>query len=596
MPAPGHAVVSPALADAIHIYPDLQQRYPAFTTMEFDGVSYAGEFIAYIRPENREEFLARNPVVVYEFNATSPTPTPTRRVVSSPLNKPLALTVTTIAVMIPCLILMTSGLMTASSTRTVRTRLLRMIGANRWSIWRISFLELSIISLPVSLAILISWWTLAPRLVEIPVLGRSVVRGDIALKGWQVGTLAVSMVVLVSLAAFITSHVIVDRKAVSGERTRRLILSTKAIAVIAVLATTVFYSSSGSERGVMAFFGGVVLTIVFAPTIVDYCLRLAGRILENLRWVTAQLAGSQMRSLNEGQFRPYAAVSVMGIVGVLALAAFAFVNREVQFVDTTTYPSSATVTSTRSLAEVEATIETNVPGANLFRLGVDDEGREVVIAECDELSRLVNIDSTLCVNEPLTLGSFGPVFYDRNVTVLSPQNAAGVQPRAFLVVSDNLTAEELDVALRSALPPAEFAWLRVRTPESFKIRPPQANEWLQRLAVAAASLLSIVAVGSAVDQAFGRRSNLSILVKIGLSPGRLMLITLARFLVSYAVAVVVGVALGLMLANVFNREFGFVWPVKAISTYAVGLLLVGIPGGILVAKYEKELSWETRRT
>lgn len=595
MPRPGEAAVSPALADEIERYPELRARYPNTFIMTQAGMADRGELIAWVRPTNMDQFLQRDPWIVTSFNAWSIEPSDARLSIGSSVPWAQVLVMAAGLILIPGVLLIVLGMSSASALRDQRFRLLSQLGASPGWLFRLAVVETALAALPVGVLIVLVWWAISWKLDVVPFLGKQVFAGDMLLLPWQVVLILVGLLLLILISAVVQAVLPDLFTAWRGFRVRRvggvIVGVARILPLIAAFVLSFQVATNESEAGIVVYLLGVAITLSIMPSVVTQLGGPLGRTLEARSRLVVQVAGNRLRHHPAAAMRPFIALAPIVVILLTTLGVIAFMTDRVKFVDHTASPSSAVVLTSVPLAETAATLQRALPDALILPMAIrtedSDEGFSseipVVGASCERVAAFLKSDVSLCATDrPPTLSVFDATFYDRDgqfESGLDPDDPDVTQ----LMVISHRSMEQIDTDVRAALPVANFASLRVRTPESFAIKAPASEPWIQRGALFFVGLAGTAVIATLVDQMVTRADNRRMLVALGASPGKIAGIELASFAIPYLAAVAAGVTIGFLQSLAFKRLFPFDWPVSQMLTVVGIVLAAGVVTGGLVS-------------
>lgn len=595
MPEPGEAAVSPALADEMERYPELRARYPTYFVMSQQGMADRGELIAWVRPTNIDQFLLREPWIVTSFNAWSANPVDGRLSMGSSVQWAQVLFMAAGLILIPGVLLIVLGMSSASALRDQRFRLLGQLGASRGWLFRLAVVETALAALPVAVLTILAWWVVSWKLDVVPFLGKQVFAGDMLLRPWQVVLILAGLLLLILISAIVQAVLPGLFAAWRGFRARRIggmIVGTiRIVPLVVAFGLSFQVATNESEAGVLVYLLGVAITLVIMPSIVTQLGGPLGRTLAASSRLVVQISGNRLRHHPAAAMRPFIALAPIVVVLLTTLGVIAFMTDRVMFVDHTASPSSAVVVSSVPPQETAATLQRAIPDALILPMAIraDNSGdafgteNPVIGASCEQVATFLEVSRSQCATDgPPTLSVFGTTFYDRDGRFdfsLSPGDPDVSQ----LMVISHRSMEQIDIDVRAALPVADFAPLRVWTPESFAIKAPASEPWIQRSALFFVGLAGAAVIATLVDQMVTRASDRRTLVALGASPAKVAGIELASFAFPYLAATAAGVTVGLLQSLAFRRLFPFDWPVGSMLLVIGLVLAAGVVAGGLVS-------------
>lgn len=332
LPAPGGAVVSPALDRLAARHPALAARYPDRSVLGVGGVKSDDELLAYIRiPEGRTlsgdvagDLSGDTPAVrVRAFGSP-----PSRADASFglyPFSETLSVSGTVIGVLgffvLPGLVVLTIGLATTSGACDRRSEDPYMSIEARRRRSTVSVVSKGLIPAVTSLAgVTVTWGLLAPRLGWVPLVGHGVFRGDLRLSWWLLAAeLTLSMVATV-LLAFIVAAVVAKSRV-----SRRTTFASLEVVLVIGVALTVFalavlalYWPVPGSLGALLDIGGVIAAMVSVVVILPGVLRGAGTNISQLSSAPARVTGQELERYPLRTARPFLGCAALVIVALTA--------------------------------------------------------------------------------------------------------------------------------------------------------------------------------------------------------------------------------------------------------------------------------------
>ena len=331
IPAPGEAVISPALANYLAGDSSLAERYPGFTLIDSAGLVSSDELLAYVGlPDNRRTERA------YEISAFQ-RPEPGQRGALAltagdlPSLRELA---TGVAVFlgVPALLLLQLGVSSASSVREHRFSVLYWLGAPAWSTALIAVVETMTLLVPgVMLALLImrAW---LQGLGSLPFVTMDPVQGDLILPWAVMLSCAVAvlsiggaMAVVTPLAMQLTPKM-KPRPGASTARLQPYRAYPLGIAVILLLSRP--WLSESQSDGML--FAAILLLLVGVPLTAPLAVRQMGMMVAEIRTVPALLAGRRLTWDPVRNARPHIAAATLVALTLSVLGYQKLTNAEVR--------------------------------------------------------------------------------------------------------------------------------------------------------------------------------------------------------------------------------------------------------------------------
>lgn len=341
LPAPGQAVVSPALDSLTRWYPQLAARYRGHLLLGAGGVSSGGELIAYVRPPAGRSLGAEGSAA-HQVGRRVVGSGPVLRIggfgpgsqgaYSFPVGQWASqgsmigsVVLGTLAMLVlPGVIVLGVGAAGASQTRSHRLEVLAALGARTRTVTALAVLETLALGVPGFVVAVALWALIGPRLTSVPVVGYRVVRGDLALP-WPVllAHLAVAVVLSALVAGFVAAVFLrrVPRPRPSPERSNFTALRTvpPAVAVVSLTVGSLYTGYSSADFNLL----GMVAAIASVPAVLPLALRAAGRVVGRSGSLPGWLAGRALQWAPARAARPFvggAALLMLVLVGRSYLA------------------------------------------------------------------------------------------------------------------------------------------------------------------------------------------------------------------------------------------------------------------------------------
>ena len=331
LPKPGEAAVSPALDLLIRREPELARRYPNRFVLGTEGLRSGGELLVYLRLPPNHATTGNGLFRITAFGPPAPG-MPYYELGTNIYDIPRRESLIGITgfVVFPALLVLVAGVAAASSLRDRRFATLQAMGTSGRTMLRLAVTETLLLALPGLLVAWLVWAVAAPRMTWLPFVGRTVVRGDLALP------LPVSLVLLGGMTAATALAAIavaalrhrrgaarprpsVDRTALSLGRVVPFGLALG----LGLLGTVT--DGATSRRLIYA---GLAASIVAVPLLMPFVVRVIGTELRRSRSVPALLAGRQLEWDTVRVSRPFAAFGALVVLVLIATAYIATYTHE----------------------------------------------------------------------------------------------------------------------------------------------------------------------------------------------------------------------------------------------------------------------------
>ena len=541
-------------------------------------------------------FLDRDPSVVTAFNAGSVNPTGHGLSLHGPIAWNQILVAAAGLILVPSVLLLLLGMSSASPLRDQRFRLLGQLGVSRRWLFGLAVVETAIAAIPIAVATILVWWLVSLKLDVVPILGKEVFAGDMALQPWQAALILTGLLALIAISAAVQATLPTlfgAWRRFRGQRIGGIVIGiARVVPLLIALVLSLQVATNESEAGVVAYLLGVAITLAVMPAVVTQLGGPLGRTLSASSRLDVQLAGSRLRHHPVAAMRPFVALASIVVILLTTLAIIAFMTERVIFVDHTASPSSAVVLSTVPAEQTAAALQAALPDTLILPISTRSEsvpgasfGVEypVVGASCELVGTFLDIDRATCTtSDPPTLALFGSTFYDRHGQFDQALDVDGADGSRLMVISHR-SMEQIDSDVRAALPVADHPGLRVRTPESFVIKSPPMVPWVQRGMLFFVGLAGVAIIATLVDQMVGRAGDRRMLTVLGATPRNVASVELISFGIPYLAAITAGLVVGILQSIAFKRLFPFDWQVGQIL-FMIGLMLAaGVVAGGLVS-------------
>jgi hypothetical protein len=304
--------VSPELAERVEEDPVLRARFPRPQRIRDEGVANADELVAYrfVSPhvELREDLSARTDEAFYLAD-------PRDLSSLSMVRAALALFV------IPIVGLLLAAVAPAAPAIDSRLRILDALGASR-SFQRTVVGASAVLSAAPGAAIAtLAWWALSRRLTTVPLVGREVLRGDLAISGVQAAAAAVVVVAMAVIAAIVRPHGVRANR--PSEEIAQLPSVARAVPGIIGVAMMMLGSGAFGRPSDRLFIAGLVAASVGGVLSLPLVLYRFGGSLGRSSDVAAFLVGRRLQWTATDTARP---MLVLGAICVLAPVAVSWID------------------------------------------------------------------------------------------------------------------------------------------------------------------------------------------------------------------------------------------------------------------------------
>lgn len=543
LPAPGEAVVSPALERAIAEVTHLRARYPRRSLIGESGVRTANELIAYVRVPRGHTIAGDDRTLrAARFGppphgqAAWPIGIPSRASV------PVVIAGLVALVGLPAALVLALAINASSPALQSRLELLAVLGLGRRKIVRLTALESLILAMP-SIALGAVTATYVLRSAEtIPLAGLPVFRGDIYPTWWGIGA------AIVAVGAFIvavsTVGVLLRTRHTLSPPPRRQRWRQVPLVVALAAAAWVITGGLGSQiGGAYSLFAAAVIVISAVPFVAPGATRFVGSLLGGARPVSIHLAGRWLGRNARDAARPFAAAGTLTAIAlaVAGYSAVATASEERQLLAEETSGALIRWLDPRP-GDIEV-LASRLPGDLV--VGVARSQDRIELGQrCDSIRAYV--PTATCHGEVL---AFADKRYGVLATVLGAYGervvtAARYPWREALVISKR-SPVELDRRMRRAA----FGRLVAPTVESDYRRGAvsELTSWLIGGLAAAILLAAIATLIGVVDRLLARTADLGVLENLGIGTGGRRRIEAIQLLAPYGVSIGFGALCGLVV-------------------------------------------------
>jgi MFS family permease len=571
-PAPGQAVVSPALDRLADEHPTLAARYPDRLVLGTAGLRGGGELFAYARPPAGRTIAGSHAAIrVREFGPPSTADRAAHGDIPLGLNQlPSRLMIAQgllALLVVPGLLVLAVGTAVASAVRDRRFAVLGWIGAPPRSLRRLAALETLLLAVPGLAAAALFWAVAAPRLERVPFVGHGAVRGDLGLSWWQVAGLLVAGAATTALTAVFAAATL-NRRAARRPRPatgRAAITPLRAAPLGFAIGTWVAWHFVNGINGPILFFAGLAAAVAAVPLLLPIVLRRAGTALARSKSVPALLVG---RSLEWDPVRTARPFTALGAIVVLALAASGYFA----FLWDSQNPSTPAVNGGSATFNVSwedprpndvANLTTALGTSLVAPIRIADSGDAVVVgASCPQLAPYLG-DARCRPDAPYELpagavqGLAMLLLYrpDAEVRLVAADDFAGADEAVVLDTAPDLEARVRGAALR--LLPAP----NIQSTDDVLLRPSPLVAWLAGGLSVALAALATACLLAIVDRLLATRGERDYLLRVGLLPRQLVALEAWRFAAPYGIVLAAGAVVGLTVCAqiVFGAFIGVPW-------------------------------------
>lgn len=580
LPEPGTFAVSPALATRIAEEPELARRYRSWHVLQQDGVRSNEELFAYARPASGRTiaddpstmritaFAVPGAIVSWDF---------------SPALGDVYLRVgALLCLILPGLLVQGAGLATGSTLRDHRLLLLGAIGVPRRALIALSVAESLLLALPGVVLAMTVWVTMSGRLTTVPLLGRSVFAGDLA-----VGIKDLALLLPASLLAVSGMAVALSWRGLrTGKGRPRPVMTSGTLSwlrvvpsLVAMAMFGVSMTMLGTTLGETLFLLSLALSIATVPLVYAGLIRAIGSELSKIRVVPAMLAGRQLSWDPVRLTRPYAALGTIIMITTVWLG-FAALLSSYENPDFDEGSISTVSVSWSDPRPDDLNRLQEALGPVLVVPMSYDDGGFVLGTSCSGIARL--FDSTACLpDQPYALPDSlqqelgGVMTVPGPYRLASPDTSSG-GAEALVLAREPLQAldERVATAAWQVLPaPDVFSY------ESLIKRIEDRNVWLISGVIAALAVLGVASVVAVVDRLIANRLQRAVLLRIGLTKGRLRTVEAWLFVVPYLVVASMSLVAGLLMAWLVLdvKNLSIPWgQVGVLVTVAAGAAMIGV--------------------
>lgn len=577
LPAPGQAVVSPALDRLADEHPALAARYPDRLVLGPAGVRGGGELFAYARPPaGRSVAGSRAAVRVRGFGPPTAADRAAHRDVPLGLNRlPNRLLIAQgllALLVVPGLLVLAVGAAAASAVRDRRFAVLGWIGAPPRSLQRLAALETLLLAVPGLAAAVATWAAVGPRLEGVPLVGHGAVRGDLGLPWWLVAGLLVAGAAATGLTAVFAAATLNRRAARRPRPTagRAAITPLRAAPLGFAIGAFISWKYVGGMTGAILQYAGAAAAVGAVPLLLPNMLRLAGVALARLGSIPALLVGRGLEWNPVRTARPFTAFGAIVVLGLAACGYFALLW-EIKNPVTPAIGRGSAVFSLSwedprpdDVARLAAGLEPSL----VAPLRIDGNGDAMVGASCPQLAPYLS-DARCRPEAPYELPAGAAEGFaallrlrpDAEVRLASGDDFAGANEA---VVLDPSPAAALEARVRGAalrLLPDPNIW----SAADLVLRPSPLVAWFAGGLTVALAVLATACLLAIVDRLLATRGERDYLLRVGLLPGQLVTLEAWRFAAPYGIVLAAGTAVGLVVCAQLTVSYGLAMPWQRIE-------------------------------
>lgn len=568
MPAPGAAVVSPALAALIATDEVAARRFPQSVVIGWDGVGFGEEAFAYFRPAVPTLGLVDD-VTRVEAGTVHYTDTGVARVAAfgrpgplgSGLSRPVRLPLGYVSIglvallLFPALLLIAVGGSIGSATRRHRLSVLRALGCTHRQLRHLVIIETACLVVPSTAIMTVVVAIALPLVHSVPVIGYRVVPGDLALP-WPAYLGAVG---LVSVFATLVTGRSVRRAVVANASPRPIVQRSRlrwwiALPLGAGLTTIGAVTLVGNRLAADLSLIGSVLLVLGVPLLLGTIVYLTGSIQARSRSITASLAGASLRWRPEqvaATLMPLSALVVLaaGILGYAASIDYSYLSPPRPEITVTSLRSPVPLTVSQRESIIRQT------PATVLEARETDNGI-LLGASCGALQNLVPAMTCSAGTHQLTDRDAQIFAAATSLSVAGLFNAPNIKSNTMLVLGrDTPVTQQDEIAQLAhlAVPVIVVSTDNARPYES------ALSRWLSGgLYVATATLFLAVVLGL-LDRLIHTDQQVGRLARLGVSPNRIGRIQTARFVTPFIAMALVASAAGLLACRILAYRADMPW-------------------------------------
>ncbi|MEJ7652580.1 MAG: hypothetical protein WKH64_04120 [Chloroflexia bacterium] len=594
MPAPGEAVVSPALDRAASRYPALAARYPKRILLGDAGIGGADELFAYVRvPEGRTLIGEDSAIRAHSFGpqiGSAP---------SIPLGEYQVVRIDQVALgvlallVFPGLLVLAVGVAAASVVRDHRFGVLRSLGAPGRTLSALAALETLLLASPGILAAVFAWSVVAPRIERVPLVGHGVVRGDMGLPLPQLLALIIASAAATALLAALTAAVRELRTVSPRPSGGRVAISSVRAAPLAVAVAILIFTHERSGAFMQTLRdAGLALAVAGAPLLLPAVLRLVGARLAALAPVPALLAGRGMAWDPVRLARPFLPAAAVVVLAVVGSGYIAFLRSRSH-----SRPSPAASRGWPSHMSNGLTLaRTTLPSLRRrWDLGWSRRSNRTArwsysgrpAPSSPSIYRVPSApprSHTRCRlrRRPRLRELLLPFTYGSEVRLTPPGELASVGTALVIArATDEVIDQRTRVAAARALP---APYVTSTLDSVFRVRS-HLDGWIIGGLVAGLAGLAVGGLFAMVDRLISTSRRRRHLLSLGIGPGRLAVLEVYLFVVPYVATVVYSFTVGFALCWYLIETTNTALPWNALGATLAVALLTGFIGAACVALF-----------
>ena len=575
MPAPGTAVVSPALAGAIALDDHLQSAFTIDHIIGRDGIQSRDDLLAWVRPgiartiagdgsSRISEFSASHPIGVNGFDVTAISRASTLDVVSGAVG----------LVGIPLMILLVITLNTGATARNRRLQIIAALGASQGYQLRLTLLGNLVIAFSPVLVGALTWQLTASRLDSIPLVGYDTFPDQLVLPlGTLVGALASVLMILI-VATIISLS---DRPRRSTSPRPVAVTETLAVVRFAPLGFTIValitYTLNRTALSGNILLVALILSTITAPVLAPSILRPMGYALRRLPSLMIRLASGALILQPVRRARPFLALSTMIVLGFIGTSYFAYVTINATQANST---PAAILTWSNPAADDLAFLETALTDRTVVAMGTD-RGTVSLATDCPTLQ--TSVPGISCLSGDI--GSIGPdsplrgILFGVETIRFVPPTALETSGEALVygVTTEGASDFRLTTAVLSLPGGSAIA------PALFELRDSPVLPWLKAGLIVAFIILVLAAFFPMADSILTTAGARRHLLMLGVLPRRLAMFEGALFALPASIVCLLGLTVGVVIYAILmlilsDEQFSW-WVVGAFGGAALAVTIIG---------------------
>lgn len=583
----GQAAVSPALDRVIQRNSEMSLRFADRVVITDEGVAAGDELFAYIGGSLHQP-LSDGLVRIGSFGARTENDRTGLLAFEQSIGVDMLLGIIA-ATALPALIILWVGTGSGTNTRGRRLAVLRQIGASPVQLKQIAVLETLWFVLPAALACIGVSWIVFARLRVIPIIGRSVLAGDLQPKPEFV----VTTLLVVSLGAAVFGWFSVDERRAGFRRAflpRRRLASAWRLAPLGSSLIAIMVGLRFSEPAGWLVIVGFATMILAVPVIMPLLVRQIGTWLADSESFVALLAGRSLSRESIPIARSFASIASVIVIALLASAYFAVLDRDRDDARFTPLRSNIALLSwfSQQPSDAEA-IARELSSSRVHFFWENEDTRALTInAECEDLQGMKLVESCLerspyvldqRQEESLATALFGgPVPFRLS---LSPRLDHQHRLRAIVKGEDRATEDDLRNEI-GAFAVKNLGPYTLDFPSARHLDQSPLVGWLRGGAVVAISALYIAGIIALMDRFVERRRRWRPLAWIGGSSSFLGRLEDLLFLLPFSVVALSSFAIGFIPCAITSANPDVQMPWRSLVAVALFVFGSGMLGLALV--------------